>query len=51
VRLRLDNGIVILVDTELAMDSVALAETLGRPPWPPLLVRVGGDELWPQSQV
>jgi hypothetical protein len=51
VRLRLDNGTVILVDAELDMDSVALAETLGRPPWPRLLVRIGGDELWPHSQV
>jgi hypothetical protein len=33
VRLQLDNGTVILNDSELDRDSAPLAERLGRPPW------------------
>jgi hypothetical protein len=47
VRLRLYNGVVILIDSELDEDWAPLAEMLGRPPWPRLVVRIGGDELWP----
>ena len=51
VRLKLDDGTVILIDTELDDDPEALklAGQLGRPPWPRLLVMRGGDELWPYS--
>jgi hypothetical protein len=49
VRLRLDNGVVILIDSELDEDSAPLAEMLGRPPWPRLVVLIGGDELWPHA--
>lgn len=51
VRLRLDDGTTLLIDTELDDDPQALelAEQLGRPPWPRLLVRRGGDELWPHT--
>jgi hypothetical protein len=51
VRLLLDDGTTILIDAELNEDpeSLALAEQLGRPPWPQLLVKLGGDELWPHS--
>jgi hypothetical protein len=49
VRLLLDDGTAIMIDSELDMspDSVAMAEALGRPPWPRLSVRIGGRELWP----
>ena len=49
VRLLLDDGTAIMIDSELDMspDSVAMAETLSRPPWPRLSVRIGGRELWP----
>jgi hypothetical protein len=49
VRLQLDNGTVILIDSELDWDSAPLAERLGRPPWSRLVVRFGGDELWPHA--
>jgi len=49
VRLRLDDGTVILIDSELDRGSVPLAETLGRPPWSRLVVRIGGGELWPHT--
>jgi hypothetical protein len=51
-RLLLDDGTTILVDAELDSDpdSMALAEELGRPPWPRLLVLIGGRELWPFDQ-
>lgn len=49
VRLLLDDGTAIIIDSELDMrpDSVAMAESFGLPPWPRLRVRVGGRELWP----
>jgi hypothetical protein len=48
VRLHLDDGTNILIDAELdtAPESLALAEMLGRPPWPRLRVHIGGCELW-----
>jgi hypothetical protein len=49
VRLRLDDGTVILIDSELDRDSAPLAKTLDRPPWPRLVVRIGGDDLWPHG--
>jgi len=52
VRLKLDDGTTILIDTQLDEDpqALALAERLGRPPWPRLLVKLGGNELWPHAQ-
>lgn len=49
VRLLLDDGTTIAIDSELdsSPDSLAMAEWLGRPPWPRLLVQIGGRELWP----
>ncbi len=49
VRLRLDDGTIVLIDTELdeQPQAVALAEQLSRPPWSQLVVKLGGDELWP----
>jgi hypothetical protein len=50
VRVLLDDGTAILVHVELDTDpeSVALAEALGRPPWPRLLVCIGDRrQLWP----
>jgi len=51
VRLKLADGTTILIDAELDEDphALALAEQLGRPPWPRLLVKLGGDELWPHT--
>ena len=52
MRLKLDNGTVVLIDTELDEDphALGLAEQLGRPPWPRLLVKLGGDEPWPHTR-
>jgi hypothetical protein len=52
VRLLLDDGTAILIDAELDSDpeSMALADELGRPPWPRLRVFIGGRELWPFDQ-
>jgi len=49
VRLLLDDGSAVLIHVKLdtAPESLAIAERLGRPPWPRLLVCVGGRELWP----
>jgi hypothetical protein len=49
IRLLLDDGTTILVNVALETepDAVAMAEKLGRPPWPRLLVHIGGAELWP----
>ena len=43
VRLLLDDGTAVLVDSELdtAPSFLTLAESLGRPPWPRLVVCVG----------
>jgi hypothetical protein len=51
VRLLLDDGTTIAIDSELdtSSDSLAVAEWLGRPPWPRLLIKIGGRELWPFS--
>jgi hypothetical protein len=44
VRLLLDDGTVILLDVELDPDpeSMALADQLGRAPWPRLRILTGG---------
>jgi hypothetical protein len=49
VRLLLEDGTAVLIDAELdrGPESVALAEELGRPPWPRLRVLIGSRELWP----
>lgn len=49
VRLKLDDGTTILIDTELDQKSAPLAEQIGRPPWPRLLAKLDGDELWPHT--
>jgi len=52
VRLLLDDGTGILLDAELDADpeSMALADQLGRAPWPRLRILIGGRELWPLDQ-
>jgi hypothetical protein len=52
VRLLLDDGTAILIDAEhnSEPESVALADALGRAPWPRLRVLVDGRELWPFDQ-
>lgn len=52
LRLLLDDGTAILLDAELDTDpeSMALAEQLGRAPWPRLGVLIGGREFWPLDQ-
>jgi hypothetical protein len=52
VRLLLDDGTAILLDAELDTDPkpTALAEQLGRAPWPRLRVHIGGRELWPLDE-
>jgi len=52
VRLQLDDGTTILIESELdaSPTSIAATNTLDRPPWPHLLVRVGGRELWPFNE-
>ena len=52
VRLLLDDGTAILLDAELDTDpeSMALADQLGRAPWPHLRILIGGRELWPLEQ-
>ncbi len=49
VRLLLDDGTTLAIDSELetSPDATAMAEWLGRPPWPRLRVQIGGRELWP----
>lgn len=49
VRLLLDDGTAILLDAELDTDpeSMALADQLGRAPWPRLRILTGGRELRP----
>jgi len=49
VRLLLNNGTTVTIDSELdtSPNAVAMADWLGRPPWPRLVVRIGGRELWP----
>jgi hypothetical protein len=51
VRLLLENGTTIAIDSELdtSAESLAMAKSLGRPPWPCLVVQIGGRELWPFS--
>lgn len=51
VRLLLDDGTTVAIDSELNTSpySLAMAEWLGRPPWPRLVVQIGGQELWPFS--
>jgi hypothetical protein len=51
LRLLLDDGTTIAIDTELDTSpyGISMAESLGRPPWPRLTVRIGGRELWPYS--
>jgi len=41
----------VLIDAELDEDpqALVLAEQLGRPPWPRLLVKLGAAELWPRT--
>jgi hypothetical protein len=53
VRLLLDDGTAILLDAELDTDpeSMALAEQLGRAPWPRLRILIGRGELWPLDQL
>lgn len=48
-RLLLDDGTTVLIDAVLDSDpeSIALAEQLGRAPWPRLGVLIGGREIWP----
>jgi hypothetical protein len=48
VRLLLDDDTTIAIDTELDTSAygLSMAESLGRPPWPRLTVRIGGRELW-----
>jgi len=52
VRLLLDDGTAILIDAEhnSEPESVALADAVGRAPWPRLRVLVDGRELWPFDQ-
>ena len=52
LRLQLDDGTTILIESELDASpaSIAATNTLDRPPWPHLLVRVGGRELWPFNE-
>jgi hypothetical protein len=52
VRLLLDDGRAIVRDAQLdtGPESMALAEQLGRAPWPRLRVLIGGRELWPPDQ-
>lgn len=49
VRLLLDDGTTIMIDAELHTSpaSIAMAQALGRPPWPRLSLHIGGRELWP----
>jgi hypothetical protein len=49
VRLLLDDGIAIIIDSERDMspNGVAMAESLGVPPWSRLRVVIRGLELWP----
>lgn len=51
VRLLLDDDTTIVIDTELDTRpyGISMAESLDRPPWPQLTVRMGGRELWPHS--
>ena len=51
VRLLLDDDTTIVIDTELDTRpyGISMAESLDRPPWPQLTVRIGGRELWPHS--
>jgi hypothetical protein len=52
IRILLDDGTIILIDSELDGDpeSMALADQLGSAPWPRLRARIGGRELWPIDQ-
>ena len=52
VRLLLDDGTAILLDAELDTnpDLRALAEQLGRAPWPRLRIVIGGREPRPLLQ-
>jgi hypothetical protein len=51
VRLLLDDDTTIAIDVELDTGpyGIAMAESLNRPLWPQLTVRIGGRELWPCS--
>ncbi len=44
VRLLLDNGTAIMIDSELdtSPNSIAMAQARAGPPWPRLSVRIGG---------